>query len=97
MAPACRACLHCTGRGDFPSPLPPCPQRLLLRTLFVLSITALGVAMPFVVPVVGLVGSLCWYPLTIAFPFMCWAKVCKSVRAGRRGGGCHCCTRQRPV
>ena len=30
---------------------------------------------PPVHTVIGLVGSVGWYPLTIAFPFLCWIKV----------------------
>lgn len=53
----------------------PLPQRLAVRTLYVLTITLLAVVAPFVMSVIGLVGSVGWYPLTIAFPFLCWIKV----------------------
>ena len=62
-------------RWQTPIPASPCLQRLVVRTCFVLAITALAVVAPFVMPVVGLVGSVGWFPLTIAFPFLCWIKV----------------------
>lgn len=68
----------------------PAPQRLLMRTLCVLALTALAVVMPFVLPATGLVGSICWYPLTVGFPFLCWAKVACGGGGGRlrgRAGG----------
>lgn len=35
----------------------------------------LAVVAPFVMSVIGLVGSVGWFPLTIAFPILCWIKV----------------------
>lgn len=40
-----------------------------------LAITTLAVVAPFVMSVIGLVGSVGWFPLTIAFPILCWIKV----------------------
>ncbi|PRW33070.1 Amino acid permease 2 [Chlorella sorokiniana] len=50
-------------------------QRFIIRTSYVLLITLCAILMPFFTPVVGLVGSITYWPLCVAFPCLMYAKV----------------------
>ncbi|PRW60633.1 Amino acid permease 2 [Chlorella sorokiniana] len=59
-------------------------QRLVIRSAFVVLLTFIAICMPFFNVVVGLVGSLCFWPLSIAFPSLMWYKVYRPTGWTRR-------------
>ena len=52
-------------------------QRFIIRTIYVIITTIIGVVMPFFGAMAGLVGALAFYPLTVFFPVYCWRRVYK--------------------
>lgn len=50
-------------------------QRLVIRSIYVMLITAVAAVLPFFTAFVGLVGALTWFPLSVHFPFACYRRV----------------------
>ncbi|KAI3430592.1 hypothetical protein D9Q98_005185 [Chlorella vulgaris] len=53
-------------------------QRLVIRSAYVLLCTIIAVCVPFFNAIVGLVGAITFWPLSVAFPFAMYAKVYKT-------------------
>lgn len=66
------------------SPLSPLVFRLSFRIFCIVFITFLAICIPFFGDIIGLVGALGFWPLTVFFPIECWIRVYKPSR--RRKG-----------
>ncbi|EFN51990.1 hypothetical protein CHLNCDRAFT_32765 [Chlorella variabilis] len=52
-------------------------QRLVIRSTYVLLCTIIAMSLPFFNAIVGLIGAITFWPLTVGFPFAMYAKVYK--------------------
>ena len=53
------------------------PFRLLFRSSMVIAIGVVGILLPFFNDIVGLVGALGFWPISVFFPIECWIRVYK--------------------
>jgi amino acid permease len=64
-------------RDIFEGKIHPLIIRLTYRTLYVVLVTFLGVLLPFFQSILGFVGAIGFWPMTVYFPIHCWIKVFK--------------------
>lgn len=59
------------------------PLRILYRSLYVVLVTFLAILLPFFESILGFVGAIGFWPMTVFFPINCWIRVFRPKRVFR--------------